>query len=212
MALTTTHISPHTEAGASPATPRPGLAELAAEVRAVTGRRTNWLQTAALVADALREHLPSPDLLTAGERAGDAAYQSHLLHAEPDGAFSIVGAVWRPGQATPIHDHVTWGVAGVLQGAEQEELFTCPTGKYLVRAGGNANPAGSVTWFAPPGDIHRIHGATEQTTISLHIYGTDISRIGSSIRREYHLPIRPQTRARGRRQRHGPQMRSVAGG
>ena len=45
------------------------------------------------------------------------------MHAEPDGSFSVVGLVWRPGQITPIHDHVTWCVIGVLQGAEYEELF-----------------------------------------------------------------------------------------
>jgi predicted metal-dependent enzyme (double-stranded beta helix superfamily) len=83
-------------------------------------------------------------------------------------------------------------VVGVIQGAEQEELFACPTGDYLVRVGDNANQAGSVTGFAPPGDIHRVHNPTEITAISLHIYGSDISRIGSSIRRHYDLPIRPQ--------------------
>jgi predicted metal-dependent enzyme (double-stranded beta helix superfamily) len=44
-------------------------------------------------------------------RNGDpATYRCHLLHAEPDGSFSVVALVWRPGQATPIHDHVTWCV------------------------------------------------------------------------------------------------------
>ena len=27
--------------------------------------------------------------------------------------------------------------------------------------------------------------------ISLHVYGADISRLGSSVRRVYHLPVRP---------------------
>jgi 3-mercaptopropionate dioxygenase len=175
----------------SPTVQRPGLAGLVGAVRGIVARHADWGQTAALVADALRRHLPAPDLLTAEERAGDpATYQSHLLHAEPDGAFSIVAVVWRAGQATPIHDHVTWCVVGVMQGVEQEELFTCPTGEYLARVGEAANQRGSVTGFAPPGDIHRVHNPAEGTTISLHIYGTDISRVGSSVRREYHIPIR----------------------
>jgi len=34
-----------------------------------------------------------------------------------------------------------------------------------------------------------VHNPAAGTTISLHIYGTDISRVGSSVRREYHIPI-----------------------
>ena len=72
---------------------------------------------------------------------------------------------------------------------QASELFTSPTGDYLARAGDNVNPQGSVTGLAPPGDVHRVHNPAAGTTISLHIYGTDISRVGSSVRREYHIPI-----------------------
>jgi predicted metal-dependent enzyme (double-stranded beta helix superfamily) len=37
--------------------------------------------------------------------------------------FSIIAVVWRPGQLTRIHDHMTWCVFGVIQGVEHEELF-----------------------------------------------------------------------------------------
>lgn len=37
----------------------------------------------------------------------------------------------------------------------------------------------------PPGDIHRIRNTGTSTAASLHIYGTDITRIGSSARRYY---------------------------
>jgi len=43
--------------------------------------------------------------------------------------------------------------------------------------------------MAPPGDIHRVFNAGPQTAISLHIYGTDISRMGSSVRRIYDVPV-----------------------
>ena len=51
------------------------------------------------------------------------------------------------------------------------------------------NPAGSVSGFAPPGDIHRVRNTGDTVAISTHIYGADISRLGNSIRREYTLPI-----------------------
>lgn len=169
---------------------QPGLDDLVTGVRAVVQRHTDWTETATLVAGQLRSRLPTPDVLTAEQRMGDPdRYLSHTLHVEPDGSFSIVGLVWRPGQITPIHDHVTWCVFGVLQGVEHEELYV-ERGDHLVRAGANDNHVGEVSGFAPPGDIHRVHNAGEETAISLHIYGTDISRIGSSVRRCYDLPVR----------------------
>jgi 3-mercaptopropionate dioxygenase len=175
----------------TPTRTRPGLATLAAAIRREVERRADWSETAALVAGAVRRQLPTTDLLTPDERAGDpSTFRSHLLHVEPDGLFSITAVVWRPGQVTPIHDHVTWCVVGVLQGTEREELFACPTGDCLVRSGTAQNAEGVVTGFAPPGDIHRVSNTTDRTTISLHVYGTDISRVGSSVRRTYDLPVR----------------------
>jgi predicted metal-dependent enzyme (double-stranded beta helix superfamily) len=95
---------------------------------------------------------------------------------------------------TPIHDHVTWCVFGVLQGVEREELFALAEdgddGAILVAAGESANRSGEVSGFAPPGDIHRVRNTGDETAISIHVYGTDVSRIGSSVRRSYDLPVR----------------------
>jgi predicted metal-dependent enzyme (double-stranded beta helix superfamily) len=171
--------------------PTPGLNEVANAVRAIVSEGAEWQQTAQLVATELRRHLPSPEILTAEQRVGDPeTYKSHLLHVEPGGAFSIVALVWRPGQITPIHDHVTWCVFGVLQGVEYEEIFRLDErGENLVQAGDNSNVTGEVSGFAPPGDIHRVRNVGDGTAISLHIYGTDVSRIGSSVRRYYDLPV-----------------------
>ena len=137
--------------------------------RAEVRRGLDWQRTADCVAGMLRGNLPHPaEILTAGLRRGDpACYRSHLLYAEPDGSFSIVAMVWLPGQQTAIHDHVAWCVTGVLQGREHEEIF------------------------APAGDIHRVQNTGDSVAISMHVYGADISRLGTSIRREYSLPIRP---------------------
>jgi 3-mercaptopropionate dioxygenase len=166
------------------------LGDLISAVRAVTRRRASWAGTAELAAGQLRLHLPGPEILTAEQRYGDpVGYCCHLLHAEPDGAFSVVALVWRPGQDTPIHDHVTWCVSGVIQGAEYEERYGLRDDGWLEQAGTSVNATGEVTSLAPPGDIHRVRNAGLQTAISLHIYGTDISRLGSSVRRIYDLPV-----------------------
>jgi predicted metal-dependent enzyme (double-stranded beta helix superfamily) len=158
------------------------LTDLVAAVRQAIDVRTGWTDTSELVADQLRTHLPGPEILTPDQRLGRPdRVVGHLLHAEPDGAFSILGLVWRPGQTTRIHDHITWCVVGVLSGIEHEELFD----EALNPIGTRDNPPGEVSGFAPPGDIHRIRNVGDETAISLHIYGTDITRVGSSARRYY---------------------------
>ena len=168
-------------------------APLLAGIRAATREHADWGQTADLVAAELRRRLPSPDILTAAERAGDPdAYVQHILHTEADGSFSVVALVWRPGQVTPVHDHVTWCVVGVVAGTEHEELYEVRGGGAdgeLIRIASRRNATGSVSGFAPPGDIHRVRNRSDRTAISLHIYGADIRRLGSSVRHCYDLPI-----------------------
>jgi predicted metal-dependent enzyme (double-stranded beta helix superfamily) len=169
------------------------LDELVRAVRAATAHGAGWRDTADRVAAALQAHLPPLDLLPADLLDGEPGTSaSHRLHVEPDGSFSMVAIVWQPGARTRIHDHVTWCVFGVLAGAEHEDLYTlAEDGTSLIEAGSTLNPTGSVSGFAPPGDVHRVRNAGDTTAVSLHIYGTDLNRIGSSARRWYDLPIRP---------------------
>ena len=111
------------------------------------------------------------------------------MHGEPDGSFSIVVMVWRPGQATPVHDHLSWCCTAVLQGTEYEEVYAVRRDHLEVIAR-NANPVGTVSGFAPPGDVHLVRNIGETVAVSMHVYGTDIARVGSSVRRVYDLPVR----------------------
>src|SRR4030081_2901993 len=170
--MTATQIRPATEIR-----PASQLTLPAGPVRSTVDAHASWPETAHLVADQLRRHLPTPDVLTAAQRLGSPDdYCAHNLYVEPDGSFSIVALVWRPGQITRIHDHITWCVFGVIQGVEHEELVDAD----LNLGGRNENQVGDVSGFAPPGDIHRVSNVSETTAISIHIYGTDITRIGSS--------------------------------
>jgi predicted metal-dependent enzyme (double-stranded beta helix superfamily) len=158
------------------------LSPLVDGVRKAVERHAGWAETVELVADQLRRHLPTPDVLTAEQRLGSPdRYCDHTLYVEPDGSFSIIAVIWRPGQATRIHDHVTWCAVGVIQGVEHEDLYDAD----LNLIGHNENHVGDVSGFAPPGDIHRVHNTEETTAISIHVYGTDLNRIGSSVRRYY---------------------------
>ncbi|GAA3061247.1 putative metal-dependent enzyme (double-stranded beta helix superfamily) [Streptomyces olivoverticillatus] len=175
---------------AAPTTAR--LDELVRDVREAVGRGLPPDTTAYLVGERLSVHLGARDLLTDEQCEGDPeSYRQHILHAESDGSFSIVALVWMPGQQTCIHDHVSWCVTGVHQGTESERRYRLvPDGTTarLVATEDVVNHQGDVCGFAPPGDIHRVRNACSSIAISLHIYGADISRLGSSVRRVYDLP------------------------
>jgi len=155
------------------------LTDLIVGVRTAVSAHADWTDTAQLVAEQLREHLPGPDVLTPEQRLGSPDdYIAHTLYVEPDGSFSIIAVIWRPGQTTRIHDHVTWCALGVIQGVEHFDAE-------LNLIGHNENHVGDVSGFAPPGDIHRVRNTGETTAISIHVYGTDVTRIGGSARRYY---------------------------
>ena len=172
------------------------LTALVGDVREAVGKGLPPDVTAYLVGEKLAPHLGAADLLTEAQCEPDPErYRQHLLHAESDGSFSLVALVWLPGQRTAIHDHVSWCVTGVHQGEEHERRYrllpadaASGAPAHLVATEDVVNPEGSVCGFAPPGDIHRVWNGCETTAISLHIYGADISRLGTSVRRVYELP------------------------
>ncbi len=170
------------------------LRDLIGQIRAIAGAGSDGAAIGASIARALRPHLGARDLLLPEHCVPDPVkYRQHVLHVEPGGRFSVVSLVWLPGQATPIHDHVSWCVVGVHQGHEFEARYALREvdgTAYLVAAGHSVNETRSATALTPPGDIHRVENRGPGVAISLHIYGADIARLGSSIRRCYDLPIR----------------------
>ena len=70
---------------------------------------------------------------------------------------------------------------GVIQGVEHEELFDADLNLVGEATTRSATSAAS----RRPGDIHRVHNTGEETAISIHVYGTDVTRVGSSARRYY---------------------------
>ena len=129
-------------------------------------------------------------VLEAGESEPDADhYRQHILHVDPAGRFSVVALVWLPGHETPIHDHVAWCVAGVLTGRELEHRYdrlAVPRGRTTLRTGATVvNDTGEVSVLTSGPDIHQVTCASSGKTISIHVYGADITRNGTSIQLTY---------------------------
>jgi predicted metal-dependent enzyme (double-stranded beta helix superfamily) len=79
-------------------------------IKSVQAMREEGMDESSLVqavARNLAKRLEVPDWLEPKYREGWLdRYRPHLLYVAPDGSFSVVCLVWRPGQKTPIHDRV----------------------------------------------------------------------------------------------------------
>ncbi len=179
----------------APAQLLPPLVSLVARTRHAVRRGGVPHAVVADVEAALGSLLAETAVLTPAQRApGGATYRQHLLHVDPDTNFSVVSLVWRPGQATPIHDHRCWCVVGVLEGREREVRFehhTDGTDEWLTEQATTVNGPGSTSVLVPPDpDIHRVSNGGDGIAISLHVYGANLAECSSSIRRTYGLPVR----------------------
>ncbi len=45
------------------------------------------------------------------------------LHRAPDSSWSVLVAVFAPGERAPVHDHGAWAVIGIVAGRERETRF-----------------------------------------------------------------------------------------
>ena len=109
----------------------------------------------------------------------DDHYARQRILESPTGNWSVYGICWRPGQYTPVHDHGTWGVVGVLRGCLHEHLMNLvdqrgDEDRYeLVPVGVCLLSEGAINTFIPePDHIHRSGvPLSGQPTASIHLYG-----------------------------------------
>jgi len=122
----------------------------------------------------------APDFLKPQHYRSDAqAYTRNLIRDDPAHGLSLYAMVWLPGQWTPVHDHGSWGVVGVVEGMLEERSYLRTSADAgdenidLVRGGVQLLTPGAVTSFVPnPDHIHVTGVAAERSrTVSLHLYG-----------------------------------------
>lgn len=113
-------------------------------------------------------------------RSDPSGYTRNLIYDAPDDSLSLYALVWLPGQWTPVHDHGSWGVVGVLEGVLEERSYVrlSPDRNrdediHLERGGVVLLGRGAVTSFVPNPDHIHITGVPPQRrrAVSLHLYG-----------------------------------------
>lgn len=81
-----------------------------------------------------------------------AHYTRYLTYCAPDNCLSLYALVWLPGQWTPVHDHGSWGVVGVLEERSFVRQSVDDGGDEdiaLARGGMLLLPPGAVSTFVP---------------------------------------------------------------
>ena len=117
-------------------------------------------------------------------RSDPSGYTRNLIYAAPDKSLSLYSLVWLPGQWTPIHDHGSWGVVGILEGVLEERSYVrlspdrdADHDIELARGGVVLLGRGAVTSFVPNPEHLHVTGvpAERARAVSLHLYGRMMS-------------------------------------
>lgn len=135
----------------------------------------------------MKEVLEGPSIPGEAFRERSDRFANNLIYAPKDRVFSVNGAVWLPGQTTPIHDHLTWAMVGLYDGEEHESIYrrtddhSNPNMAMLEKVSERINGKGHITTLGEAG-IHRIDNVSNLPSRSIHVYGIDI---GAAERHSY---------------------------
>ena len=113
----------------------------------------------------------------------------YLLYRSMDKSLTLFSLVVPSGSSTPVHDHLAWGLVGLYQGEQHEEVYA------LERGNADAGDAGLrlteerdltrgefYALLPPDGDIHRVTTTSAEASISIHLLGNDA---GCVVRHRY---------------------------
>ena len=113
-------------------------------------------------------------------RTRGEGYARRLLHRSDALGYTAVVMTWAPGQATPLHDHAgIWCVEGVVEGrmdVTQYDLVEESADGFRFEAKGCVHAAvGSAGCLIPPFEYHVLANALDRPSITLHIYGGEMT-------------------------------------
>lgn len=104
----------------------------------------------------------------------------YLLYRSADKSLTLFSLVVPSGSSTPVHDHLAWGLVGLYQGRQHEEVYAqehgdADAGSVRLRLAEERDLAqGEFYALLPPdGDIHRVTTTSADASISIHLLGND---------------------------------------
>jgi 3-mercaptopropionate dioxygenase len=126
--------------------------------------------------------LPDEYMQPVSEGGMGGGIASWLLYRAGDGGLSLFSLVVPPGSATPVHDHLAWGLVGLYSGEQDERVYR-RVGDHARIAEGHApleqiaqshlRPGDYYLLMPPEGDIHSVATVSKGPSVSLHMLGND---------------------------------------
>lgn len=108
----------------------------------------------------------------------DQGFGVTVLHEEPDHRLWLVAVSWLPGRGAQPHNHGTWAVVAGVDGEESNILWRRRQGRLERQSEETVGP-GAVVGFLPQA-IHSVTNEGRRTTLSLHVYGTNLNCVERS--------------------------------
>lgn len=109
----------------------------------------------------------------------------HLLHEEPDHSLAVFASAYAAGRGFPPHDHGTWAIVAGVDGIETDTYWRrlddgSREGYAELEKGVETPVAPGQACAMVTGEIHSVANRTDETTISLHVYGKHVGFIDRS--------------------------------
>ncbi len=165
------------------------LRTFVAEVGAIVARATSPGEAVValrepfsrLLAD--RSWLPSMFRQPSPQGGMGGGISSWLVYRSADRSLTLMSLVVPAGSATPVHDHLSWGLVGLYDGAQEERVY-----REVGGSGENHSQLELVTvrqlqigqfydLIPPEDDIHSVKTTSPTASISLHLLANDIGCI-----------------------------------
>ena len=96
-----------------------------------------------------------------------------LLYRAGDGSLSLFSLVVPSCSATPVHDHLAWGLVGLYQGTQDEDIYAERNGGLELLESRSLQPGDFYELIPPQDDIHRVRTTSEETSVSIHLLTND---------------------------------------
>jgi predicted metal-dependent enzyme (double-stranded beta helix superfamily) len=157
----------------------PAVRAFIEDVQATIGAASSPEQACDTLRPRFAELLADPDWLpaqyqsAAPESGMGGGIGQWLLYRAENQALSLFSLVVPQGSATPIHDHLAWGLVGLYRGEQDEEIYVRRNGSLELVEQRALVPGDFYVLIPPRDDIHRVRTKSAETSVSIHLLTND---------------------------------------
>jgi 3-mercaptopropionate dioxygenase len=96
-----------------------------------------------------------------------------LLFRAADGSLSLFSLVVPSCSATPVHDHLAWGLVGLYRGTQDEEIYDPGEDGIRLTETRALFPGDFYALLPPRDDVHRVRTTSPDASVSIHLLTND---------------------------------------